>query len=148
MGGFIMAILLTLSNISRGWRAMGALACGIGVCTLVASYSGMCICMYSMNHHRHIRPWELFVDVEEPTEMQKQSFDSFSTSCSYEDEPWLEKHAKKSLLRKIFDAETRIQEPIVRTIQDTIFVQAMLFGLLSAGTFAALFIPLPSGHFF
>ena len=148
IGAFVIAIVLTLSSVSRGWRAMAGVGWALGICTVVASYKGMCICMYSMNHHRHIRPWELFVDADEPMEMQKRSFDSFGTSNSFEEEPWLVKYSEQSLMRKIFDRETWIQEPALRMIQDTIFVQAMLIGLLSAGTFTAIFVPLPPGKFF
>jgi len=81
-------------------------------------------------------------------EMGKRSFDSFGSGNSFEQEPWVVKYAEQSLVRKIFDREAWIQDPALRGIQDTIFVQAMIIGVLSAGTFAAIFIPLPPGNFF
>lgn len=162
---FLISVLLTLSGKGRGWRAFGAAFLVVGLCAVVASYRGMCICMYSMNHHRHIRPWELFVDAEPEPEkggmvgngaagggggmgMQKRSFDSFGSSNSFEDEPWVVEYQNKSLTRKIFDKEAWIQEPAIRAIQDIIFIQSSLVGLLAGGVFVTVFVLLPSGDFF
>lgn len=81
-------------------------------------------------------------------EMEKRSFDFFGERNSFEQEPWVVKYSEQSFVRKVFDREAWIQEPALRSIQDTIFVQAMIVGVLSAGTFAAIFIPLPPGNFF
>jgi hypothetical protein len=149
LSGFAIAILLTLSGAARGWRATAALFWILGIGAVVASYRGMCICMYTFSrHHYHVRPWELFVDVEEPEDRQKRSFDSFGSSNSFEQEPWVVKYSERSLVRKIFDVETWIQEPALRQIQDTMFVQAMLIGLLSGAVLTAVFVPLPAANLF
>jgi hypothetical protein len=142
------AILLTLSHVDRGWRAIAFIGWAIGVASMVASYRGMCICMHTFSrHHHHIRPWDLFLDVDEPEERKKRSFDSFGSSNSYEEEPWIVKYSKRSLLRKVFDREAWIQEPALRQIHDTIFAQALLVGIISGGILTAIFVPLPSGNF-
>jgi hypothetical protein len=149
IGAFTIAIILTLSSVNRGWRAVAAIGWVIGIWTVVASYRGMCICMYIFSGHRyHVRPWELFVDVEDPEDMRKRSFDSFGSSNSFEQEPWVVKYSERSIVRKIFDREAWIQEPVLRQIQDTIFVQAMFIGLLSGGILTAVFVPLPAANFF
>lgn len=79
---------------------------------------------------------------------EKRSFDSFGSSNSYEDEPWLVKYQKRNLVRKIFDREVWIQEPALRQIQDTIFVQALLASLLLGGILTAIFVAVPKGGFF
>ena len=44
--------------------------------------------------------------------------------------------------------ETWIQEPALRQIHDTIFVQSMLVGLASTAVWTAVFLPLPAGNYF
>lgn len=142
-----VAAVLTLSRVGRGWRALPVFFWIVGTCAVVASYRGMCICMYSMHHH-HIRPWELFEDVEDPDGVQKRSFESFGSSNSFEQEPWVAKYEKQSVVRKVFDREAWIEEQALRAIQDTIFVQALIAATLTGGVFLAVFLPLPSGNFF
>ncbi|CAI4220094.1 unnamed protein product [Parascedosporium putredinis] len=146
---FGLAVMLVLSTASRGWRGFLAFGWAIGICTVVASYKGMCICMYAM-HHRHIRPWELFLDAEEGAadSASKRSFDSLSSSNSFEDEPWLANYSSKNLMRKIFDKEAWIEEPVLRQIQDTIFVQSLLIGSAASAVLAVIFVFIPSGNFF
>ena len=148
------AIVLTLSRARRGYAALAAIGWVLGISTLVAAWKGMCVVLHGM-HHRHVRPWELFVDEEqldtfssEGGKSTKDSFDSFGSTNSYEDEPWVVKYQKRNVIRKIFDREVWIQEPALRQIQDTIFVQSMLCALLAAGALTAIFVAVPRGHFF
>ena len=94
-------------------------------------------------HHRHLRPWELFEDEDEAHSdynLKKGSFDSLGSSNSYEDEPWVAKYEKRNLIRKIFDREVWIQEPALRQIQDTIFVQALLTAFVAGAVITAIFL--------
>jgi hypothetical protein len=145
--GFILAVLLTLSKVGRGWRVLAAIPWVIGASTLIAAWKGMCVVLHGM-HHRHLRPWELFEDPVSEVELKNSSFDSFGSTNSYEDEPWVIKYEKRNILRKIFDREVWIQEPALRQIQDTIFVQSLLFAILFAVAFTAVFVVLPNGNFF
>ncbi|KAH8199731.1 hypothetical protein TruAng_006076 [Truncatella angustata] len=142
----IGAIILTLSHVGRGYRALFAIGWVIGVATLVASYKGMCIVLHGL-HHRHIRPWELFVD-EEGEDLGKHSFESLGTVNSYEEQPWIVKYEKRSLVRKVFDRQVWIQEPALRQIQDTIFVQSVMIGLIASAVLSAVFVAVPAGGFF
>ncbi|KAJ4865066.1 hypothetical protein T069G_01596 [Trichoderma breve] len=108
----------------RGYRALPLIAWVLGMSTLVAAYKGMCVVLHGL-HHRHVRPWEL-----------------------YEDEPWVVKYQERNIVRKIFDREIWIQEPALRQIQDTIFCQALLAGLVFGLIFMAVFLAVPGGHFF
>lgn len=103
-------------------------------------------------HHRHLRPWELFASPDDESansyDMSKCSFDSLGSSNSYEDEPWVARYEKRNLVRKVFDREVWIQEPALRQIQDTIFIQALLGALLIAGVCVGIFVALPHGNFF
>ncbi len=100
-------------------------------------------------HHRHLRPWELFAPEEESNyEMKKDSFDSLGSNISYENEPWIAKYEKRTVIRKIFDREVWIQEPALRQIQDTIFLQAVLGAFVLSAMALAIFVPLPKGRYF
>jgi hypothetical protein len=160
VGSVAAFILLTLSSVPRGYRAIPAAGMLLGVSTQVAALKGMCVVLHGM-HHRHVRPWELFVDEEvlddmsstsdgagKPAHLAKKSFDSFGSSNSYEDEPWVIKYQKRNLVRKVFDREVWIQEPALRSIQDTIFVQAMLVAVVSSGALVVIFVCVPGGYFY
>lgn len=153
------AVLLTLGSggVKRGYRATPAVGWVLGIATLVAASKGMCVVLHGM-HYRHVRPWELFRDTaaggedgggeDDFSESSSTFFDSFGSVNSYEDEPWVVRYEKRNAVRKIFDRQVWIQEPALRQIQDTIFVQALLAALLVSGVLAAVFVCLPGGNFF
>lgn len=146
IAGFVTALVITLSSAGRGWRAFAALGWLSGISTLIAAHKGMCVVLHGL-HRRHLRPWELFEDPESLVEMKK-SFDSFSSSNSYEDEPWVIKYQKRNFIRKIFDRETWIEEPALRQIQDTIFLQSLLSSFVITAILSAIFLAVPGGRFF
>ncbi|KAK4192501.1 hypothetical protein QBC35DRAFT_447345 [Podospora australis] len=154
----IGAAVLTLSSAPRGYRALLSIGWIIGFATLIAAWKGMCVVLHGL-HHRHIRPWELFLvdDVEaansdgtsvagEANKRQKKSFETFGSSNSYEDEPWVVKYEQRSLWSKIWDREIWIKEPALRQIQDTIFIQSLLFAVLASAILVAIFVSLPGGN--
>ncbi|MCJ1289016.1 hypothetical protein MMC34_000548 [Xylographa carneopallida] len=148
VAGIITALLITLSGASRGWRAISAIGFMIGIATLIAAWKGMCVVLHGM-HHRHLRPWELFAEEDDSSsvyELKKGSFDSLGSTNSYEDEPWVAKYDKRNIIRKIFDREVWIQEPALRQIQDTIFLQSILGAVLGTAIFMAIFVPVPNGN--
>jgi len=102
-------------------------------------------------HHRHLRPWELFSEEDDPSssfELGKNSFDTFARANSYEDEPWIAKYEKRNLIRKVFDREVWIQEPALRQIQDTIFLQAIAGALIITAVSVGIFCAIPKGNFY
>lgn len=153
VGSLVAYVLLCLSSVPRGLRAIPAVAMVLGVSTQCAAIKGMCVVLHGM-HHRHVRPWELFVD--EAVELQedkegggfKESFESFGSTNSYEDEPWVVKYHKRNVVRKVFDREVWIQEPALRSIQDTIFVQALLVAAVTTGALTAVFVCVPGGQLY
>lgn len=158
-----------LSSAEREWRALFALGWVLGIATLGAACRGLCVVLHGL-HRRHVRPWELFdastsvapppasspsSSSEEGSELEEgrrksasTSLDSFGSSNSYEDEPWVVRYERRNIVRKVFDREVWIQEPALRQIQDAIFVQSVLAGLLSAGVLTAVFVSVPAGGFF
>jgi len=152
VAGLIVAIILTLSSAGRAWRVISLIGFFIGISTLIAAWKGMCVVLHGM-HHRHLRPWELFTSDDEPQgyEIKSDSFesvDSHASSNSYEDEPWVAKYEKRNVVRKVFDREVWIQEPALRQIQDTIFIQAILGALLISAVAVGIFCAIPNGNYF
>ncbi|KAI0019075.1 hypothetical protein F4780DRAFT_771416 [Xylariomycetidae sp. FL0641] len=143
------AVVLTLSAAGRGWRALFALGWVLGIATLITAAKGMCVVLHGM-HHRHVRPWELFVEDHKDGEEARfrRSFDTLGSGNSYEDEPWVVRYDRRNLVRKVFDREVWIQEPALRQIQDTIFVQSMLSALLGAAVLTAIFVAVPAGRYY
>ncbi len=164
VGGLLCALILTLSSAGRGWRALSAIGFFIGMATLIAAWKGMCVVSSTLSrlmlmltqrqvlhgmHHRHLRPWELFSEEESSDyEMKKDSMESLGSNNSYENEPWIAKYEKRNVIRKVFDREVWIQEPALRQIQDTIFLQALLGAFFLSAVAVAIFIPLPKGDYF
>lgn len=69
-------------------------------------------------------------------------------SNSFEDEPWVAKYEKRNIVRKIFDREIWIQEPALRKIQDIIFLQSIIGGILFTTIAVGIFCSLPMGKYY
>lgn len=150
LAGLIASILITLSTAGRGWRVLPIIGFLVGISTLFAAKKGMCVVLHGM-HHRHLRPWELFADDDsafvETRDMSQQSLVS-TDSNSYEDEPWVARYEKRNTIRKVFDREIWIQEPALRQIQDTIFVQSLVTALICSCILTGIFCAVPHGNFY
>lgn len=107
----------------------------------------MCVVLHGM-HHRHLRPWELFEDHKAEPDLEKTSFDSIVSNNSYEEYPWVAKYEKRNIVRKIFDREVWIQEPALRQLQDTIFIQSVIGALLLSAILVAIFVAVPKGGYY
>ncbi|KAI5210251.1 hypothetical protein AUEXF2481DRAFT_25054 [Aureobasidium subglaciale EXF-2481] len=147
--GILAEILITLSSAGRAWRVLPIIALMLGISTLIAAWKGMCVVLHGM-HHRHLRPWELFADPEDESSKtgSQSSLINPHTTGSYEDEPWVSKYEKRNVLRKILDREVWIQEPALRQIQDTIFIQSLLGAFLASCVVVGVFCAVPRGGFF
>jgi hypothetical protein len=115
------------------------------------SFSNLPIQVLHGLHHQHVRPWELFIQEEDAKlessneSISRKSLESTSNN-SFEDEPWVAKYQKRNVVRQIFDREIWIQEPALRQIQDTIFIQALLTATAASAVLVAIFVAVPSGH--
>ncbi|TKA73675.1 hypothetical protein B0A55_05624 [Friedmanniomyces simplex] len=150
LAGFTADLLITLSHASRPWRVIPFLAWFIGIATLIAAWKGMCVVLHGL-HHRHLRPWELFSD--EPGDLNNEKWLSQDTLTSesgnsFEDEPWVPRYRKRNVIRKIFDRQIWIEEPALRQIQDTIFLQAVLGGFVVSCVVVGIFCGVPRGDFY
>jgi MFS family permease len=155
VAGILTGVILTLSSAGRGWRALSLIGFLVGISTLIAAWKGMCVVLHGM-HHRHLRPWELFTSEDEPQgyDGKADSLETLNTlssqasSNSWEDEPWVPKYEKRNVVRKVFDREVWIQEPALRQIQDTIFLQAILGAVVISAVATGIFCALPMGNYF
>lgn len=150
--GFIADLIITLSSAGRAWRVLPFIGWFIGIATLIAAWKGMCVVLHGM-HHRHLRPWELFADSTDEVSLANEkatSHDSLvsSSANSFEDEPWIPKYSKRNIIRRIFDREIWIEEPALRQIQDTIFLQSLLGAFVLSCIFVGIFCAVPHGNFF
>lgn len=80
--------------------------------------------------------------------MKKDSFESIGSNNSYEDEPWVVKYEKRNVIRKIFDREVWVQDPALRKIQDTIFMQSLAGALILTAISVGIFCAFPKGNFY
>lgn len=98
-----------------------------------------------------MRPWELFSDESEDVmEERMSSADSIlsATPNSFEEEPWVPRYKRRSVIRKVFDREIWIQEPALRQIQDTIFLQAVSAAFLASCIVVGIFCAVPPGNLY
>ena len=150
MAGLIGIVLLTASSAGRAWRVVSAIGFIVGIATLFAAWKGMCVVLHGM-HHRHLRPWELFSEDDDNASsynLKTGSFDSLGSTTSYEDQPWIAKYDRRNYIRKVFDRQIWIQEPALRQIQDTIFLQAILTALIITAIIVGIFCAIPKGNKF
>ncbi len=128
----------------------GHVCCKLKLVAFNISFSNLLQVLHGM-HHRHLRPWELFTNDDDNSstyDLKSASFDSFGSSNSYEDEPWIAKYDKRNFVRKIFDREVWIQEPALRQIQDTIFLQAIITAVVISAIIVGVFCAIPKGNKF
>lgn len=155
LAGLLADLLITLSHAGRAWRVLPIIGYLGGIATLIAAWKGMCVVLHGL-HHRHLRPWELFADDDDPVHYEglstvadpSQESLTSNTTNSYEDEPWVAKYEKRNIIRKVFDREVWIQEPALRQIQDTIFIQSILAALVMSVIIVGVFCAVPHGNFF
>ncbi|PSR85730.1 hypothetical protein BD289DRAFT_482528 [Coniella lustricola] len=157
IGSLVAYIVLCLSSVPRGYRALPAILLVTGIATWWAGHKGICIVMHGVRR-RQLSPWEIFGD--DDVEMQEDDvsssgekgslgrFASFGTANSYEDQPWVAKYQQRNLVRKLFDKEVWIQEPALRTVHNKIFLHSLLAGVVVGGILTAVFVCVPGGHFF
>lgn len=58
------------------------------------------------------------------------------------------RYRKRNIVRKVFDREVWVEEPALRQIQDTIFVQSILFSVVCSAVLTGVFVAVPGGGFF
>jgi hypothetical protein len=144
----VMGVLLCLSKAGRAWRVMCLLLFTLGISTLIAAWKGMCVVLHGL-HHRHLRPWELF-DGDDVKRASDADYDDETAAnpISWEDEPWVARYQKRNVIRKIFDREVWIEEPVLRQIQDTIFLQSLLGAFVIGAIITGIFCAVPKGNLF
>ncbi len=54
----------------------------------------------------------------------------------------------RNIIRKVFDREVWVQEPALRQIQDTIFLQAVGGAIVISAVAVGIFVAIPKGNFY
>lgn len=150
LAGLAVGLVLCLSGRARPWRLLSAIPMLIGITTLILGVRGLCVVL-NVFHHCHMQPWELFV--EEPDsastyDLKHNSFDSFGSANSFEDEPWVSKYEKLNVLRRVFSREERVNEPALRLLHETMLLQALLGALGGTLLLEAVLLAVPAGNLF
>lgn len=171
--GFIIAIVLTLSSVSRWWRILTFLMWFIGIATLIAAYKGLCIILHA-SHMRTVRPWEDYssvnsseLDLEKArpsimvprmprvseqmhdgTTSYLSTFGTKSIRDSSDTEDWEIAYQKKSIVKKVFDNQVWTQDETLRLLQDKIVLGAQIWAGVISIALTIIFVALPSGNFF
>ena len=164
--GFAIAILLTLSRVSRWYRILAALEWWFGITNLIAAYQGLCILLFR-RHTRELRPWELHehalrsgVDEEETAlrnskilyeETQSRwpiKMELFGPANMPADETWMDKYRLRPLFRKTFEKEVPTHDQGLRTLQNKILRQAEAWAFIITVPLTVFFTALPKGNFY
>ena len=148
--GFIIAILLTLSSVSRWLRITAAVEWWLGITNLIAASQGLCILLHR-RRTRNMRPWEMnntvyqggssSEDVEtafrggniEYSETKSRwpvRMEVFGPSNNYLKESWIEKDQLKSVWKKIRDRKVKVEETGLRIMQNKVVLQAEAWALI------------------
>jgi len=165
--------VLTLSRYSRWYRIFAAVLWFIGTSSLVAAYKGLCIILHH-SHSRNLRPWELddphveqrnsddtvqlsnlsnydesYMDKEKDgLSRRTTSLHTFGPKNSFDDESWVEREKRKSIIRKMFERETWTQDETLRVLQDKIVLGANIWSAIITLILTIVFVALPSGNFY
>ena len=160
--GFIIAILCTLSSLSRWFRIIAAAEWWFGITNLIAAYQGLCVLLHR-RHTRNIRPWEINkmppndieasshggdLEYSETTSRWPVKMEVFGPANNYLKESWVEKDHRKSVWSKIKDKKVRVEERGLRILQNRIVWHAEACALVITIPLTAAFVALPKGNFY
>ena len=168
--GFVIAIVLTLSSVSRYWRIFAAIEWWLGILNLFTSYQGLCGILHRMNV-RNIRPWELDEKDLQPKSRQEDDEDAawkdfnifydntkpkwpvkmelFGPANDYSDEKWVNDYSKLSLWKRIENRKVTVRSGGgLGVIQDKIIRQAEAWATIITIVLTVAFCALPKGNLF
>jgi len=178
IGGILLALLLTLSSLSRWYRIIAGVVLFIGLSTLIAAQKGLCVILHH-SHHRGLRPWEdddsianselapstakslrsedsdLILELGDvkggkggSEKWRAWSLQTFGAANTFTDEPWVARYKRKSLVRRVFDKSVWVQEESVRVVQDRIVMQSNLWSLIITTVVIIVFVAVPKGNLY
>lgn len=166
--GFIIAMIFTLSSVSRWFRIIAAAGWWFGITNLIAASQGLCVLLHR-RHTRNIRPWEMqethnrrgifSVDIEasyhggdiEYSDTKSRwpvRMDVFGPANNYLKEGWVERDQRKSVWSKIVDKKVRVEERGLRILQNRIVWHAEVWAVMITIPLTAAFVALPKGGFY
>ncbi|CAO1599519.1 hypothetical protein XANCAGTX0491_003241 [Xanthoria calcicola] len=164
--GFAIAILLTLSHVSRWYRILAALEWWFGITNLIAAYQGLCVLLL-WRHTREVRPWEMDeqgrryggsdeeaalrhskVLYEETKSRWPVKMELFGPPNTWDQATWMDRYGMKSVFKKTFEKEVPTQEQGLHLMQNRIVGQAEAWALIITIPLTIFFTALPKGNLY
>ena len=164
--GFAIAILLTLSHVSRWYRILAAIEWWFGITNLIAAYQGLCVLLLRRGT-REVRPWEIDeqgrrygssdeeaglrhskIPYEETKSRWPVKMELFGPPNTWDHATWMERYSVKSIFKKTFEKETPTQERGLHFMQNRIVRQAEAWALIITIPLTVFFTALPSGNLY
>lgn len=139
--GFVSAAAMLATGVKRHLRIVAFLPWFLGAATLVAAFRGLCVYLQCL-HRRQMHPWEIWKDGDDEvhsatlTEIDKESM----YAKSYEDYGWKKKYVYRTVLGKILEKETDMEDTVLRRVQDLILAQSAVAGVLVGAILTLIFV--------
>jgi hypothetical protein len=73
---------------------------------------------------------------------------TFGPKNSFDQESWVEKYQRKTVLQRVFDQSTWTQDDTLRALQDKIVLGANVWALIITIVLTVVFVALPKGNYF
>jgi hypothetical protein len=77
-----------------------------------------------------------------------RSFDTFGTSNTYNDEPWVQRYSQKPIARKVMETSVWVQDDTLRLVQDKIILGAQIWAVIGTTLITVFFTALPKGNLY
>ncbi|KAL1960516.1 hypothetical protein VTO42DRAFT_7815 [Malbranchea cinnamomea] len=152
IAGLIVGIVPIFSSAGRAWRAMSAVVLVPSIASTIIAWGGSCFVMICV-HRRHLHPWEFFTELDEDDALGKpcantDAFDAFGEANSYEDAPWIPKYKERHFFQRVFDPETRIEDPALKHLQTATLLRSIGLSIIISAAIVGALVAIPNGNFF
>jgi hypothetical protein len=77
-----------------------------------------------------------------------RSFDTFGSSNTFDDEPWIKQYKQKPIARKVMETSVWVQDDTLRLVQDKIIQGAQIWALIGTTLITVFFTALPKGNLY
>jgi hypothetical protein len=123
--GVAWAVTMAVACNYRWIRVMGCPFILLGIATWHGGLKGSCIVLHSLGHFQ-VKPWDVDHGMKD----------------------WRSLYKKRWYIRKIFDRELVVSEPVIRKGQNLTFLQGIWLGLVVTVVVMAACLPVGEKRFF
>ncbi|KAI9752405.1 MAG: hypothetical protein M4579_005629 [Chaenotheca gracillima] len=176
--GILTALLIGLTYAPRWYRILTAPLMFVGGSILIASFKGLCLILQVIHSHNvkpwnayaddeasifsnhtkappddEITLTQIAPNGGRPNSITKEqaarhSTDTFGSSNSFSDEPWIQRYKKQNIVRKVFDKQVWIQNDQIRFMQDRIALQSYAWSFALTVVLTAGLTAIPNANKF